>query len=57
MAPGKRLFSSGIIIPFLRFNISGVDDYETSDYEADSGRPTGAARRPDQEGNGDGAFL
>jgi len=28
----------------------GVDDYETSDYEADSGRPTGAARRPDQEG-------
>ena len=31
--------------------LSGVDDYETSDYEADTGRPTG--RRPDQEGNDD----
>ena len=57
MATEKRLFSSGIIILSSRFNISGVDDYETSDYEADSGRPTGAARRPDQEGNDDGAFL
>ena len=54
MAPGKRLFSSGIIILSLLYNISGVDDYETSDYEADNGRPTGAGRRPDQEGNDDG---
>merc|ERR1719305_449764 len=28
----------------------GVVDYETSDYEADTGRPTGAGRRLDQEG-------
>ena len=27
-----------------------MDDYETSDYEADTGRPAAAGRRQDQEG-------
>ena len=49
-----RISSSGIIVLSLPQNISGVDDYETSDYEADTGRPTGAGRRPDQEGNDHG---